>query len=109
MAYDKTLADRIRALLPIEGDFSERTMFGGVGFLLNGNMCVGVWKEELILRLSPEQSDEALLDPTVRPFDITGRPMTGWVLVGPDGTESDEALRAWIDRSVEYVSLLPAK
>jgi len=84
-------------------------MFGGVGFLLNGNICVGVWREELILRLSPEESDQALLDPNVRPFDITGRPMTGWVLVAPAGTESDEALQAWIGRSIEYVALLPPK
>ena len=69
-------------------------MFGGVGFLLNGNLLVGVWKDSLIVRLGDEQGDEALLEPHVKEFDITGRAMKGWVLVAPKGIEDDEGI-AW--------------
>jgi TfoX N-terminal domain len=109
MAYDEALAERIHAVLDGQDGFSDRKMFGGVGFLLNGNMCVGVWKDELILRLAAEDADAALGEPDVRVFDITGRPMTGWVLVAPGATASAEALRAWIDRAVAYVSVMPPK
>jgi len=109
MAYDEALAERIHAYLDARDGFTHRKMFGGVGFLLDGNMCVGVWKDELILRLAAEDADAALAEPNVRVFDITGRPMTGWVLVGPAGMASDAALRAWIDRAVAYVSVLPPK
>ena len=68
-------------------------MFGGVGFLLNGNMLVGVWKDSLIVRLGPDQGEEALLEPHVKEFDITGRPMKGWVLVEPEGVEDDDQLK----------------
>jgi TfoX N-terminal domain len=109
VAYDEALADRIGTALAGRGDFVEKKMFGGIGFLLNGNMCVGVWKDQLILRLSAEQADTALEHEHVRVFDITGRAMTGWVLVDPDGTATDEALGGWIDQSIEFVSLLPPK
>jgi TfoX-like protein len=109
MAYDEALAERIHAYLDGRDGFSHRKMFGGVGFLLNGNMCVGVWKDELILRLAAEDADAALEEPHVRVFDITGRPMTGWVLVGPTATAADDALRSWIDCAVAYVSVLPPK
>lgn len=84
-------------------------MFGGVGFLLNGNMLVGVWKESLIVRLGPERGDEALLEPHVREFDITGKAMKGWVMVGPEGVEDDDQLKRWIQRAVKFVGKLPAK
>jgi hypothetical protein len=109
MAYDGALAERIHAVLDGRDGVSHREMFGGVGFLLNGNMCVGIWKDELILRLAAEDADAALAEPDVRVFDITGRPMTGWVLVAPGGTASDDALRAWIDRAVAYVSIMRPK
>jgi hypothetical protein len=109
MAYDEALAARVRAALGDQQGVRERKMFGGIGFLLNGNMCCGVYKEDLILRLSAEEADGALSTPDVRQFDITGRPMTGWVLVAPAGTAGDERLRDWVDRALAFVSLLPPK
>jgi hypothetical protein len=84
-------------------------MFGGIGFLLNGNMVVGVWKESLIVRLGPEDGEEASLEPHVREFDITGRAMKGWVLVDPEGIEGDKELRGWIQRAITFIAKLPAR
>jgi hypothetical protein len=84
-------------------------MFGGIGFLLNGNMLVGVWKDSLIVRLGPEKGDEALLEPHVSEFDITGRAMKGWVLVAPEGVEEDGQVQAWIQRALKFVGGLPGK
>jgi hypothetical protein len=84
-------------------------MFGGVGFLLNGNMLVGVWKNSMIARLGPNASDDALREPHVREFDITGKPMKGWVIVNPGGIEEDDQLTSWIERSMEFVKTLPKK
>jgi hypothetical protein len=109
VAYDEAFAERIRAALPDPDSFTEKKMFGGVGFMLNGNVCVGIWKEQLIVRLSAEQADAALDRDDVHVFDVTGRPMTGWVLVDPEAMATPEALRGWIDEAVSYVSLLPAK
>lgn len=88
---------------------TEKKMFGGVGFLLRGNMCVGVWKTSLIVRLGPEAAAKALNEPHVREFDITGKPMQGWAMVEPDGLETDEQLARWVQRSVEFVRTLPQK
>jgi TfoX/Sxy family transcriptional regulator of competence genes len=109
MAFDDTLAERIRQRLAPRKNIEEKKMFGGVGFLLNGNMLVGVWKESLIVRLAKEEGDEALNEPHVKVFDITGRPMKGWLLVEPEGVEDDDQLSAWIQRSVKFVGALPAK
>ena len=84
-------------------------MFGGVGFLLNGNLLVGIWKDSLCVRLGPDQAEEALLEPHVEEFDITGRPMKGWVLVEPKGVEGDDQLAGWIQRAMKFVGTLPAK
>jgi TfoX/Sxy family transcriptional regulator of competence genes len=84
-------------------------MFGGVGFLLNGNMLVGVWKDSLIVRLGLDNYDDALLEPHVREFDITGRAMKGWVLVEPEGVEDDDQLKDWIERALKFVKALPKK
>jgi TfoX/Sxy family transcriptional regulator of competence genes len=108
MAYDETLAARIRDTLAHRKGIEEKKMFGGVGFLLNGNMLVGVWKDSLIVRLGPDEGDEALKEPHVKEFDITGRAMKGWVLVEPEGVEGDDQLR-WIQRAVKFVRTLPAK
>ncbi|HKA08126.1 MAG TPA: TfoX/Sxy family protein [Gemmataceae bacterium] len=109
MAFDEILAERIRQRLARRKGIEEKKMFGGVGFLLNGNMLVGVWKELLIVRLGTEDGDEALKEPHVRVFDITGRPMSGWVLVEPAGIADDGALGAWIERAMKFVRTLPAK
>jgi TfoX/Sxy family transcriptional regulator of competence genes len=109
MAFDESLAARIPHALARKKNVEEKKMFGGVGFLLHGNMLVGVWKEFLIARLGPDQGDEALLEPHVKAFDITGRPMKGWVLVEPEGVEDDDQLKGWIRRAVKFVGKLAGK
>jgi TfoX/Sxy family transcriptional regulator of competence genes len=109
MAFDEALAERIRHLLTRSKHVEEKRMFGGVGFLLNGNLLVGVRKNSLLVRLGPEQGEEALKEPHVKEFDITGRPMKGWVLVQPEGVEDDDQLSAWIERAMKIVGTLPAK
>jgi len=108
MPFDEELAERVRAEFARKKNVTEKKMFGGVGWLLNGNMCVGVWKHWLIARLGDDSAD-ALRDPNVREFDITGKPMRGWVMVEPAGVASDEELRDWVTRCVAFVRTLPAK
>jgi hypothetical protein len=109
MAYSKSLAARTRQLLLMHKGITEKKMFGGVCFLLRGNMLVGIWRDSLIVRLGPEQGETALTEPHVRPFDITGRAMRGWVMVEPDGLDTDLQLSRWIDRATNFVVTLPAK
>lgn len=108
MPYDEGLAARVRAEFARKKNTVEKKMFGGVGWLLNGNMCIGVWKQWLIARLGDEYLD-ALRDPNVREFDITGKAMKGWLMVGPAGVASDEELRDWVKRCIAFVRKLPAK
>ena len=109
MAYDEQLAARLRDALPKRDSWTEKKMFGRVGFMLGGNMCVGVHKEFVIVRVDPETADAALDEPGARVFDITGRPMTGWLMVGPAGTADDASLGRWVERAVGYVSTMPPK
>ena len=109
MAFDEALAERIRQRLARRKNVEEKKMFGGVGFLLNGNLLVGVWKDSLCVRLGPEDGEEALKEPHVREFDITGRAMKGWVLVDPEGIEGDDDLSGWIQRAMKFVGKLPGK
>ena len=109
MAFDEHLAERIRTALARKQDIEETKMFGGVGFLLNGKMLVGVWKNSMIVRLGPEQAEEALLEPHVGEFDITGKAMKGWVMVGPDGVADDAGVKGWVQRAVKFVGKLPGK
>jgi TfoX/Sxy family transcriptional regulator of competence genes len=109
MAFSETLAERIRQQLAQRKNVQEKKMLGGVGFLLNGNLLVGVWKESLCVRLGPDQAEEALLEPHVKDFDITGRAMKNWILVEPEGVVEDEQLKDWIQRAVEFVGKLPKK
>lgn len=109
MPYDVAAAERIRQAVTAAADVTEKKMFGGVGWLLAGNMCVGVWKEFLILRVGPEAHAEALAQPHAREFDITGRAMRGWTMVAPPGYQADADLAAWIDRAVTFVRTLPGK
>ncbi len=104
MAYDETLAERIREHLAKRKNIVEKKLFGGVGFLLNGNLCVGVWKESLIVRLDVEQAEAALREPEVTEFTVGGRPMKGWLLVGPAGLKSDGELKGWIQKAVDFVA-----
>jgi len=109
MAFSESLAARIHDVLSRRSAITEKKMFGGVGFLLNGNMLVGVWKNSLIVRLGPNEGETALLEPHVKVFDITGRPMKGWLLVEPEGIDEDGQLKDWIERAMKFVETLPAK
>ena len=109
MAFDETLAARIRDALARKKNIEEKKMFGGIGFLLNGNMLVGVWKDSLIVRLGPDGYEDALLEPHVKEFDITGKAMKGWVMVEPEGVEIDDQLKDWIQRATKFVGKLAAK
>jgi hypothetical protein len=109
MAFSESLALRVRQVLGRRHGLTEKKMFGGIVFPLNGNVCVGIWKNSLIVRLDPAEYKTALADEHVREFDVTGRPMMGWVMVEPDGIESDEQLSRWVEQSLEFVSTLPAK
>ena len=109
MAYSESLARRVRQLLAGNRSVSEREMFGSIGFLLHGNMCVGVSQTSLIVRLGPEQADVARQQPHVVEFDVAGRPLRGWVMVEADGIETEEQLRTWIGRSAEFVETLKRK
>jgi hypothetical protein len=99
----------VRRLAPGRRGFIEKRLFGGVGFLLNGHMCVGAWKEFLIVRVGPEAYQQALAQPHVCEFDITGRPMTGWIMVEPAGVQRESELAEWIERAAAFVGELPAK
>lgn len=108
MAYDLKLAERIRSKLdelPIE----EKKMFGGVGFLLNGNMACGVNKDNLIVRIDPEKQNTLLKKSHAKPFDLTGKPMKGWLVVEADGIKTDKQLSAWVKEGVDFASTLPSK
>jgi TfoX/Sxy family transcriptional regulator of competence genes len=109
MAFDENLAARIRDALARKKGVEEKKMFGGVGFLLNGNLLVGVWKDSLIVRLGPNEGEAVLREPHVREFDITGRPMRNWVAVEPDGVEDDYQLKDWVERALKFVKSLPPK
>ena len=109
MAFDERLAERIRGTLGRRKGVVEKRMFGGVAFLLNGNMCVGVHKTELMVRLAPEETDAALSQPHTHRFDLTGRPMKGWILVKPAGLKTDATLSKWVQIAAKYAASLPAK
>jgi TfoX/Sxy family transcriptional regulator of competence genes len=108
MAYDTKLAERIRSQL--DGlPFEEKKMFGGIGFLLNGNMACGVNKENLIVRIDPEKQNSLLKKPHAKPFDLTGRPMKGWLVIEGEGCKTDKQLSTWVKEGVEFASALPPK
>ena len=109
MAFSESLAERIRDALARKKNIEEKKMFGGVCFLMNGNMLVGVWKRFLIARLGPDHGEEALLEPHVKKMDITGKPMKGWVMIEPEGVEDDDTLKGWIQRATKFVGTLPRK
>ena len=109
MPYDQKLDARIRTVLAGWEGVSSRAMFGGVCHLLHGAMVAGVWKEFLILRLGEDAADFARELPHVRPFDITGRPMKGWVMVEPAGVRTGAQLKNWLGQARTFVETLPRK
>lgn len=108
MAYDEFLSKRIDELIKGKRGFTRKEMFGGIAYLLNGNMCVGVHKNELIIRYDPKITEQIQTDQYVHSFDITGRPMKGWSLVSSDGVKGD-GLRKWFDLSFSFAKSLPPK
>ena len=109
MSYDELLAQKIHDWISGRLDFEAKKMFGGIGFMLNGNMACGVYKQYLIVRVGPDAYAEVLEKPHTRPFDITGRPMTGWVLIEPEGIAEDEQLDSWVQMGINFTLSLPAK
>ena len=109
MAYDQKLADRIRKTLSRRKGITEKNMFGGVSFLLNGKMCCGVLKDILVVRVNPDESEMLLKKPHVRPMDFTGRPMKGFLYVSLGGYNTDKKLSAWVECSIDFVSSLSVR
>jgi len=109
MAFDEGLAQRVRELLENRLGYEEKKMFGGIGFLLHGNMACGVIREDLIVRVGADNYTDALLKPDVELFDMTGKAMTGWVVVKEQGYRSDSDLLDWVTKGEEYSLSLPAK
>ena len=109
MAYDEGLAQRVTEALADQPDLIEKRMFGGVGFMFQGNMACGVLGEDLIVRVGPDGYEAALARPHAHVFDFSGRPMRGWVTVGPAGYEADDDLQTWLQQGVEFALSLPPK
>jgi len=105
----EVLAAKIRKLLGSRKKLTEKRMFGGLGFLLSANICCGVWKDFLILRLGEDAARQVLGEPHARPVDITGRPMRGWAMIEPDGRQDAARLRRWVTWAVNFTETLPAK
>jgi TfoX/Sxy family transcriptional regulator of competence genes len=109
VAYDEDLAERVRELISARADITERKMFGGIAFMVAGNMACGVLGEDLIVRLGEEEGEKALTEEGVRPFDFTGRPMKAIVYVSRDRTTNPTALAEWVDAGAAFAASLPAK
>jgi hypothetical protein len=109
VAYDVHLADRIRSILQSAAEFSEKKMFGGLAFMVNGHMCCGVLKTDLVLRLAPEEAAASLRQPHTRPMDFTGKPMKSMIYVSGTGADSDKALAAWVESAVRLARSVPEK
>lgn len=109
MAYDTTLADRIRLRIGDRPDLVEKEMFGGLAFLVGGNMAVGVSGDALMVRVGKDAHDAAMARPGARVFDLSGRPMRGWIVVDPVGLSGPGELDRWVDEGVAHAVTLPRK
>ena len=110
MVYDEILTDRVRGLFERKGIATvEKRMFGGVTFMVRGNMCVGVSRDELMVRVGKSGNDEALAQPHARPMNFTGKPKDGFVFVGREGFASDSGLAEWVGRGLAFNATLPEK
>jgi len=109
MPYEEALAARLRECLKRRKDTVEKKMFGGLAFLLNGNMCCGVLRDQLVVRMSPAAADKALMEPFVSRMDFTGRPMKGFLYVSREGITEDTELRRWVLKAVAFARSLPPK
>lgn len=109
MSFDEGVAQRLREILADRNDVVEKKMFGGIAFMISGNMCCGVVGEELMARVGLEQYEAALKEPHAREMDFTGKPMKGFVYVGVNGFASDEDLASWVGRCEQFARSLPVK
>lgn len=109
MAYNAGLADDIRSRIGNRTDLTEKEMFGGIAFMVGGNMAVGVSGDDLMVRVGQETYDDALAETGVREFDMSGRPMRGWVLVSDKGYSTETDFSSWVERGVTYAESLPPK
>jgi TfoX N-terminal domain len=109
MAYDEGLATRMREMLGDRSGVAEQQMFGGLAFLVHGNMACGVRGQDLIVRLAADAAESVQGEPGVRPFHLTGRPMKGWLLVAAEGHTEDDDRHRWVDRGIAYAVSLPPK
>ncbi len=109
MPYNEELAARLRAAIVRQDGVTEKKMFGGIGFMVNGNMCCGVAKDDLMVRVGPDGHEDALAQPYARPMDLTGRPMKGFVFVSLEGVREETALKEWVNRGVAFAKSLPSK
>ena len=109
MAYDETLAERIRGILRNRSDVTERKMFGGLAFMVHGHMCCGIVGDDLMLRIGEPGYQTALKRPHVRPMDFTGRPMKGMIYVDAAGLQAASSLKSWLEKGVTFVRSLPEK
>jgi TfoX/Sxy family transcriptional regulator of competence genes len=109
VAYDEALADRVRELISVRGEVREQKMFGGIAWMLDGNMACGVVGDDLLVRVGPEDTDRALAEEHTRPFEMGGRTSRGFVLVAPDGTNDEGDLAGWVDAGADFAASLPPK
>ncbi len=109
MAYNTTLEEKIDAAAGRWQDLGKKKMFGGICYLLKGNMCFGIWKDFLIVRMDKEQGERSLREKNVQPFDITGKPMAGWVMVNEAGWKNKAGLEKWLTIGREFARTLPEK
>jgi TfoX/Sxy family transcriptional regulator of competence genes len=109
MAYNEKLAQQVKAEIGKLPGFTEKKMFGGIAYLVNGNMACGVNGENLIVRVGPEKHAEAEKRPHTKSYDMTGRPMKGWIAVDAKGREKDQELKSWIDMGIKFAQSLPKK
>ena len=109
MAFSEALAQRVRDMLSPLATSEEKKMFGGIAFMISGNMTVGVIQDNLIARVGLKNFEAALGKPGADLFQPTGKPMAGWVAIAPDGHQNDEDLEGWINLALEFVKTLPAK
>ena len=109
MPYNDKLAERIRSIVRDRGGLTEQKMFGGIAFMLNGNMFCGVVRDDLMARVGPDRHEEALASPGARLMDFAARPMKGMVFVAPEGYATEERLRGWVRQCLDFVDTLPPK
>ena len=110
MTYSQSQAARVRKALAGRKEITEKEMFGGIAFLLGGNMCVGIHGDDLIVRIEPATTEAMLKEPGAKPFDLAGaRAMAGWLLVAPAGYRTEATLQTWVARGVGFASSLPKK